>query len=48
MICLNYWCDTPEKKQIFLKVIKENEIKYQEKLRQKYNPNDIFKKKKQK
>lgn len=45
MICLNYWCDTEEKKINFKKNLNENEKKYQEELRKKYNIDDIFKKK---
>ena len=44
MICLDYWCDTKEKKEIFLSKLKSNEKMYQNKLRQKYNPDDIFEK----
>lgn len=43
MICLNYWCETEKQKNNFKKHISENETKYQEELRKKYNPNDIFK-----
>lgn len=43
MICLNYWCETETQKNNFKKHISENETKYQEELRKKYNPNDIFK-----
>ena len=43
MICLNYWCDTPEKKQKFIDAMEQNEKMYQEELRKKYNPDDIFK-----
>lgn len=46
MICLNYWCDNEEKKEMFKKYLAQNEIKYQEKLREKYNPDELFKKKK--
>lgn len=45
VICLNYWCDTPTKKQIFLRIINENEEKYQEKLRTQHNIDNIFKNK---
>ena len=45
MICLNYWCETEEQKENFKRHLNENEIRYQEELRKKYNPNDIFKKK---
>ena len=43
-ICLNYWCETQEQKQKYLKNLNENERKYQEELREKYNPENIFKK----
>lgn len=42
MICLNYWCTNEEQKEIFKKHLTENELKYQEKLRKKYNPDNIF------
>lgn len=45
MICLNYWCETTEQKENFIKKLNENEIKYQEQLRKKYNPDSLFKKK---
>lgn len=42
---LNYWCESEELKKELLAKYAENERKYQEELRQKYNPDDIFKKK---
>lgn len=45
MICLNYWCETEEEKNNFIKHLNENEIRYQDELREKYNVDDIFKKK---
>ena len=42
MICLNYWCTNEEQKEIFKKHLTENELKYQEELRKKYNSDDIF------
>jgi len=45
MICLNYWCETEEQKKFFENKLNENEKKYQEKLREKYNPDNIFKNK---
>lgn len=42
MLCLNYWCRTEEEKQNYINRLNQNEIKYQEELRQKYNPDDIF------
>ena len=46
MLNLNYWCDTPEEKQKWMKIYSDNEKKHQEELRKKYNPEDIFKNKK--
>ena len=43
MIYLNYLCNDVERKNT-VKVIEKNEQIYQEKLRKKYNPDDIFKK----
>lgn len=45
MICLNYWCETEEKKIKFINILNVNEQAYQEKLKRKYNIDDIFKKK---
>ena len=47
MICLNYWCESEEQKHNFIKHLNENEIRYQEELREKYNPDNIFKNKKE-
>jgi len=41
---LNYWCETEEEKRELIKHYSENEKKYQEELREKYNPDNIFKK----
>lgn len=41
-ICLNYWCDTEEQKSEFMRKLRENEDRYQEESRVKYNPDDIF------
>ena len=46
MICYNYWCTTDIHKQEYLKHLKENELLYQKQMRKKYNPDDIFKNKK--
>lgn len=43
MICLNYWCETEEQRNNFKKHLNANEMKYQEELNKKYNPNNIFK-----
>ena len=47
MICYNYWCTTEIQKQEYLKHLKENELLYQKQMREKYNPDDIFKNKKE-
>lgn len=41
---LNYWCSSPEEKQELKEMFKDNEVKYQTELREKYNPDNIFKK----
>ena len=40
---LNYWCDSEEEKQELLKELEENENKNEKEIREKYNPNNIFK-----
>lgn len=47
MIYLNYLCDDEEKNNIKL-ILKDNEEKYQQELREKYNSDNIFKKHNQK
>ncbi len=42
MVYLNYLCDDEEKNNIKL-ILKDNERKYQQKLREKYDPDNIFK-----
>lgn len=44
-ICLNYWCITAKQKKKYLSKLEENEKKYQNELREKYNPDNIFKNK---
>ena len=39
-----YWCDDNQRID-FMNKIKANEIEYQKELREKYNPDDVFKKK---
>lgn len=39
---LKYWAND-EEREFLTKALKENEIKYQKELREKYNPDDIFK-----
>ena len=40
---LKYWCKDEAEKQELLEIFAENEKKYQEELREKYNPDSIFK-----
>lgn len=40
----NYWCKDDQEKENLARMFKENEDKYQEDLREKYNPDNIFKK----
>lgn len=47
MICYNYWCVNEFQKKQYIDKLNTNEIKYQEELRQKYNPDDIFKNKRE-
>ena len=46
MICYNYWCVTEQQKEQYLKKLSMNEQQYQEILHEKYNPDNIFGKKK--
>ena len=41
---LQYWCQDEERKKELLEVYCNKEKKYQEELREKYNPDNIFKK----
>ncbi len=43
MLNLQYWCEDEKEKQRLKKIYANNEIKYQEELRDKYNPDDLFK-----
>lgn len=43
LICINYWCETEEEKAEFKKKLNANEIQYQKELRERYNPDNIFK-----
>ncbi len=47
VIYINWWCDK-EDREIYMKQIKELEIKKQEEMNEKYNPEKIFENKKQK
>ncbi len=46
MIYVNYLCDNNERKYIE-KILQQNEIKYQEELKKKYNVNNLFRERKQ-
>lgn len=43
IICLNYWCENEEEKREYLGLLNTNEQEYQRILREKYNPENIFK-----
>ncbi len=45
LMYLNYWSTTEEKKE-FMAILSENERKYQEEIKEKYNPDNLFKNKK--
>ena len=47
IIAYNYWCDTPEKKSKFNELLNNNQKIYEEKLKNQYNPDNLFKNKKQ-
>ena len=44
MLNLNYWCDDKNEKQELIKIYAENDRKKEEESREKYNPDNIFKK----
>lgn len=41
---LNYWCNSDEEKNELKKLFKTNEEKHQAEIREKYNPDNLFKK----
>lgn len=45
ILLINYWCETNDRKNQLLILFRNNEIKYQEQLREKYNPDMLFKNK---
>jgi len=47
IICYNYWCKNEYEKKLLLKQLNENEIEFQDKLKQIYNTDNLFKKKEQ-
>lgn len=42
---INYWCETEEEKQLILNKLKDNDRIKEEELRERYNPDNIFKRK---
>ena len=44
LLNLQYWCENEQEKDRLKEVYSQNEKKYQELLREQYNPEDIFKK----
>lgn len=47
LLHLNYWCENEKEKIELKQILKNNEDKYQQELRNKYNTENIFKKHKQ-
>lgn len=45
MLNLQYWCKDEKEKERLKSIYAENERKYQEELREKYNPDNLFKNK---
>ena len=45
MLNLNYWCEDEKEKQELIRMYSENDRKREEELREKYNPDNLFKKK---
>ena len=45
---LNYWCNSDEEKNKLKTLFKTNEEKHQTKIREQYNPDNLFKKNKEK
>lgn len=45
MLNLQYWCEDENEKQKLISIYAENERKYQNELKEKYNPNNLFKNK---
>lgn len=44
MLNLNYWCKDENEKQEMLKMYSENDKKTEEEMRERYNPDNLFKK----
>lgn len=45
MLNFNYWCEDEKEKQDLIQMYAENDKKREEELREKYNPDNLFKKK---
>lgn len=45
MLNLNYWCETEKERQELLKVYAENDEKEEQAIRERYNPDNLFKNK---
>jgi hypothetical protein len=45
MLNLNYWCEDDNERQKLISIYAENDIKKEEELREKYNPDNLFKNK---
>ena len=43
ILLISYLCETENEKKQLLEMFKNNELKYQDEMREKYNPNIIFK-----
>ena len=48
MICYYYWCINESQKKQYIDKLNANELKYEEILRKKYNPDNLFKNKDEK
>ena len=48
MICYNYWCVDEIQKKQYIDRLNTNELQYQEKFHEKYNPDNLFKNKNRK
>lgn len=44
---LNYWCDSEDEKEEFIKELEKNELIKKEEIKIKYNPENLFKNKKE-
>lgn len=47
LLDLNYWCENENEKLKIKQILKNNEDRYQQEIKDKYNPDDIFKKHRQ-